>query len=343
MHEKPLTMRDVAKAAGVHPGTVSRTLNPLTRPLVNERTAAAVDRAARRLGYSPNPIARTLKTRKSFTIGVLIPDLTNPLFPPLIRGMEGVWDGAGYTTLVASTDGDPHRERQRVEMLVARQVDGFVIATAVRHDEVVTEMMAAGRPVVLVNRTIQGSGAFAVVPDDRKGSTLAVEHLVALGHRRIAHLAGPRRLSTGQLRWRGFLEAMDEHGLEVSASMVATAEGYTESEGVTSARRLLGAELRPTAIVAGNDLLALGAYTALAELGLRCPEDVSVIGFNDMPFADRFAPPLTTVRIPHALIGARAAELLLERIEDPAATPQTLLFEPTLVVRASTAAPGAQS
>ena len=327
MHEKPLTMRDVAKAAGVHPGTVSRTLNPLTRPLVNERTAAAVDRAARRLGYSPNPIARTLKTRKSFTIGVLIPDLTNPLFPPLIRGMEGVWDGAGYTTLVASTDGDPHRERQRVEMLVARQVDGFVIATAVRHDEVVTEMMAAGRPVVLVNRTIQGSGAFAVVPDDRQ--------------RRIAHLAGPRRLSTGQLRWRGYREAMDEHGLEVNASMVATAEAYTEPEGVTSAHRLLGAEPRPTAIVAGNDLLALGAYTALAELGLRCPEDVSVIGFNDMPFADRFAPPLTTVRIPHALIGARAAELLLERIEDPAATPQTLLFEPTLVVRASTAAPSA--
>src|SRR6476659_2030190 len=259
MQQKPLTMRDVAKAAGVHPGTVSRTLNPLTRPLVNERTAAAVDRAARRLGYSPNPIARTLKTRKSFTIGVLIPDLTNPLFPPLIRGMEGVWDGAGYTTLVASTDGDPHRERQRAEM------------------------MAAGRPVVLVNRTIQGSGAFAVVPDDRKGSTLAVEHLVALGHRRIAHLAGPRRLSTGQLRWRGFLEAMDEHVLVVIASMVATAEAYTEPEEVTSARRLLRAEPRPTAIVAGNDLLALGAYTALAELGLSCPEDVSVIGFNDMP------------------------------------------------------------
>ena len=339
MHQKPVTMRDVARAAGVHPGTVSRTLNPTTRPLVNDRTAAAVDRAARRLGYSPNPIARTLKTRKSFTIGVLIPDLTNPLFPPLIRGMEGVWDGSGYTTLVASTDGDPDRERQRLEMLVARQVDGFVIATATRNDEVVTEMMAAGQAVVLVNRTIQGSGAFAVVPDDRKGSALAVEHLVALGHHRIAHVAGPRRLSTGQLRWRGFLEAMDEHGLDVPADMVVTAEAYTEAEGAAAAHRLLGSEPPPTAIVAGNDLLALDAYTALDELGIRCPQDVSVIGFNDMPFADRFAPPLTTVRIPHALIGARAAELLLERIEDPAATPQTLLFEPTLVVRSSTAPP----
>lgn len=339
MRSQPPTMRDVAKAAGVHPGTVSRTLNPLTRPLVNERTAAAVDRAARRLGYSPNPIARTLKTRRSFSIGVLIPDLTNPLFPPLIRGMEGVWDGAGYTTLVASTDGDPDRERQRLEMLVARQVDGFVVATAARHDEVVTEMMAAGQAVVLVNRTIQGNGAFAVVPDDRKGAALAVEHLVSLGHRRIAHLAGPRRLSTGQLRWRGFLEAMDEHGLEVHPGAVVAAESFTEAEGAACTHRLLGLEHPPTAIVAGNDLLALGSYAAIAELGLRCPEDVSVIGFNDMPFADRFSPPLTTIRIPHAAIGARAAELLLERIEDPAATPQTLLFEPTLIVRGSTTTP----
>ena len=339
MHDRPVTMRDVAKAAGVHPGTVSRTLNPQTRPLVNERTAAVVERAARRLGYSPNPIARSLKTRRSYSIGVLIPDLTNPLFPPLIRGMEAVWDGAGYTTLVASTDGDPDRERQRLEILVARQVDGFVIATASRHDPVVTEMMAAGRAVVLVNRTIEGSGAFAVVPDDRKGSALAVGHLVSLGHHRIAHLAGPRRLSTGQLRWRGFLEAMDEHGLAVEPGMVARADAFTEAEGAAGADRLLALDTPPTAIVAGNDLLALGAYAALEARGLRCPEDVSVVGFNDMPFADRFAPPLTTIRIPHARIGARAAELLLERIETPDAPPQTLLFEPELVVRRSTAPP----
>jgi LacI family transcriptional regulator len=339
MQHKAVTMRDVARVAGVHPGTVSRTLNPLTRSLVNERTAVAVERAARRLGYSPNPIARTLKTRRSFSIGVVVPDLTNPLFPPLIRGMESVWDGAGYTTLVVSTDGDPERERQRVEALMARQVDGFVIATASRHDEIVTEMMAAGQPVVLVNRTIQGNGAFAVVPDDRKGSALAVEHLAGLGHRRIAHLGGPRSLSTGQLRWRGFLEAMDEHGLQVDHGMVSTAESYSEVAGAAAAHRLLDQDPHPTAIVAGNDLLALGAYTAVAELGLRCPGDVSVVGFNDMPFADRFAPPLTTVHIPHAKIGARAAELLLERIDNESAIPQTLLFEPSLCVRGSTAAP----
>ena len=337
MTDQPITMRDVARAAGVHPGTVSRVLNPVTRPLVNSRTADRVDRAARDLGYSLNPIARSLKTRRSYSIGVVIPDLTNPLFPPMIRGMEEVLDRAGYTTLVASTDGDADRERQRVQTLIARHVDGFVIATASRSDQLVTDTMAAGMAVVLLNRTVDGRGAFAVVPDDRKGSALAVDHLVRLGHRRIAHLGGPRGLSTGNLRWRGFLEAMEDNGLELDDRLVAVADGYTEAAGARAARELLEIDPRPTAIVAANDLLALGVYTALGEAGLRCPRDVSVIGFNDMPFTDRLSPPLTTVHIPHGQIGARAAELLLERIHDPAATPQTLLFEPTLMVRESAA------
>jgi LacI family transcriptional regulator len=335
MTEKPITMRDVARVAGVHPGTVSRVLNPVTRPLVNPRTADRVDRAASDLGYSLNPIARSLKTRRSYSIGVVIPDLTNPLFPPMIRGMEEVLDRAGYTTLVASTDGDADRERQRVQTLIARHVDGFVIATASRNDQLVTDTMAAGMAVVLLNRTVEQRGAFAVVPDDRKGSALAVDHLARLGHRRIAHLGGPRGLSTGHLRWRGFLEAMEDHGLETDDRLLAVADGYTEAAGAKAARALLAVDPRPTAIVAANDLLALGVYTALAEAGLRRPRDVSVIGFNDMPFTERFSPPLTTVHIPHGQIGARAAELLLERIHDPAATPQTLLFEPTLTVRES--------
>jgi LacI family transcriptional regulator len=334
-------MRDVARAAGVHPGTVSRVLNPVTRGLVNPRTAERVDKAARELGYSLNPIARGLKTRRSFSVGVVIPDLTNPLFPPIIRGMDEVLERAGYTTLVASTDGDRENERRRVQALVARHVDGFAIATCSRHDPLVAEALAAGMAVVLVNRTIEGGGAFAVVPDDRKGSALAVAHLVAEGHRRIAHLGGPRDTSTGHLRWRGFLEAMDEHGAEADPALVVTADAFTEAAGVRAARALLAADPPPTAIVAANDLLALGVYTALAEAGLACPADVSVIGFNDMPFADRFSPPLTTIHIPHAQIGARAAELLLELIEDPRATPQTLLFEPSLRLRGSVAPPRA--
>ena len=339
MVQRQVTMRDVARTAGVHPGTVSRVLNPRTRALVNPATADRVEHVAREMGYSLNPIARGLKTRRTFSVGVLIPDLTNPLFPPIIRGIERVLDAAGYTALVASTDGEPARERQRLEALIARQVDGFVIATAQRRHPVVADAIASGLAVVLVNRTIDGGGAFAVVPDDRRGAALAVEHLAALGHTRIGHIAGPQATTTGLLRYRGFVEAMDDAGLPDGRGPVVHAEAFAVAAGTACARELLAARDAPTGIVAANDLLALGAYTAIAEAGLSCPRDVSVVGFNDMPFADRFAPPLTTVHIPHAAIGARAAELLLERIEHPAATPQTLMFEPTLTVRASTAPP----
>jgi LacI family transcriptional regulator len=339
MVQRQVTMRDVARSAGVHPGTVSRVLNPRTRELVNPATAGRVEQVAREMGYSLNPIARGLKTRRTFSVGVLIPDLENPLFPPIIRGIERVLDAAGYTALVASTDGEPARERQRLEALIARQVDGFVIATAQRRHPVVADAIASGLAVVLVNRTIDGGGAFAVVPDDRRGAALAVAHLAGIGHRSIGHIAGPQETTTGLLRYRGFMEAMDDAGLAAGPGMVAHADAFAVAAGAACARGLLAAAAAPTGIVAANDLLALGAYTAIAEAGLRCPADVSVVGFNDMPFTDRFAPPLTTVHIPHGAIGARAAELLLERIEDPAATPQTLMFEPTLTVRASTAPP----
>ena len=156
MSQTQVTMRDVARTAGVHPGTVSRVLNPRTRPLVNPATADRVEQVAREMGYSLNPIARGLKTRRTFSVGVLIPDLTNPLFPPIIRGIERVLDAAGYTALVASTDGEPARERQRLEALIARQVDGFVIATAERRHPVVADAIASELAVVLVNRTIEG-------------------------------------------------------------------------------------------------------------------------------------------------------------------------------------------
>jgi LacI family transcriptional regulator len=340
MSQRQVTMREVARTAGVHPGTVSRVLNPRTRPLVNPATADRVEQVARAMGYSLNPIARGLKTRRTFSVGVLIPDLTNPLFPPIIRGIERVLDAAGYTALVASTDGEPARERQRLEALVARQVDGLVIATAARRHPVVADAIASDLAVVLVNRTVEGEGVFAVVPDDRRGSAMAVDHLAALGHTRIAHIAGPQQTTTGLLRYRGFVEAMEDAGLHPDRGLIVHGEAFTIVAGAKAARELLAAADPPTGIVAANDLLALGAYTALAEAGLSCPQDVSVVGFNDMPFTDRFAPPLTTVHIPHGQIGARAAELLLERIEDPGATPQTLVFEPTLRVRESTAAPG---
>jgi LacI family transcriptional regulator len=336
-----VTLRDVARRAAVHPGTVSRALNVETRALVNEETAKRVVDAAEELGYKPNRIARGLKTNRSYTVGVLIPDLTNPLFPPIVRGIEDRLGEAGYTSLIANTENDPERERSDVLALRARQVDGFITATARRDHELLWEMVAAGERVVLVNRRVADGSLPAVTGDDREGMRLAVEHITALGHSRIAHLGGPQEVSTGYQRHQGFLEAMRAAGRAPDPELVRFGRAFTEAEGARVCRELLDDGRPFTAILAGNDLMALGCYDVLEERGLRCPADVSVVGFNDMRFADRFNPPLTTIRLPHYEIGAAAAELLLERLQNAAAEPRQLTLDPVLVVRASTASPGA--
>jgi LacI family transcriptional regulator len=336
-----VTLRDVARAAGVHPGTVSRALNPATEALVNEDTVRRVREAAARLGYRPNPMARGLKTNRSYTVGVLVPDIQNPLFPPIIRGIDDRLAAAGYTPLIANTENDPERERQDFEALRARQVDGFITATARLDHELLDAVAASGAPLVLVNRRVEDGGWSSAVADDREGARQAVAHLVALGHRRIAHLAGPQEISTGRGRLEGFEAAMAHAGLEVDPELVRFARAFTEPEGARVCDELVGGGADFTAVVAGNDLLALGCYDVLERRGLECPRDLSVVGFNDMPFADRFHPPLTTVHIPHYELGAAAADLLLERLADPAAPPRTLEVDTRLVVRGSTARPGA--
>jgi LacI family transcriptional regulator, galactose operon repressor len=333
------TLRDVAELAGVHAGTASRALNAETRPLVSEETAERVLGAAKQLGYRPNPIARGLKTSRSYTIGVLIPDLTNPLFPPIVRGIQDRLDEAAYTPLIANTDNDPDRERVDFEAMRARHVDGFIAATARDDQDGLANLTGLDLPVVLVNRRLVNAAVPSVVGDDRAGILLVVTHLAELGHRRIAHLAGPQALSTGRLRYEGFVEAIKAVGLDADPELTLIGNAVIESEGARLCAELLDSELEFTAIVAANDLMALGCYDVLEERGIECPADLSVTGFNDMPFAARFRPPLTTVRIPHYELGARSAELLLELLQDPEAPPTQELLEPELVVRGSTAPP----
>jgi LacI family transcriptional regulator len=332
-----VTLRDVARVAGVHPGTASRALNEETRALVNEETARRVLEAAEQLGYRPNPIARGLKTNRSYTIGVLIPDLTNPLFPPILRGIEDRLEESGYTPLMANTDNDPERERIDWHAMRARQVDGIVSATARRDRGLLDELIESGIPVVLVNRRAPESGVPSATADDRQGIRLAVEHLTQLGHRRIAHIAGPLELSTGLDRHEAFHETMGELGLEADPQLVVVTRAFTESEGAKACAELLDRGARPTAIAAANDLIALGCYDVFAERGISCPDEISVVGFNDMPFADRFQPPLTTIRIPHYELGTAAAELMLENLLNGGAPPRDIRLEPSLVVRSSTA------
>ena len=334
-----VTLREVARAAGVHPATASRALNEETRSLVSEATARRVLDVARELGYRPNPIARGLKTNRSHTIGVLVPDLMNPLFAAIVRGIESVLDDAGYTPLITNTDNDPDRERTDFAAMRMRQVDGFIAATAHRDHRLITETVGAGARVVLVNRRADDDALPSVTVDDEAGARLAAEHLAALGHQRIAHVAGPQDVSTGHGRHEGFLAAMRELGLRPDPDLIVVGESFTEVGGARACRDLIECGNSFSAIVAGNDLMALGCYDALAEDDLSCPGDVSVVGFNDMPFSARFQPPLTTVRIPHYEMGASSAELILELLQDPEAPPRQVLLEPELVVRGSSAPP----
>jgi LacI family transcriptional regulator len=336
MSDRPATLRDVAAAAQVHPATASRALNPGTRLLVSEETARRVTEVAERLGYRPNPVARSLRTRRSHTIGVLIPDLNNPLFPPIVRGLEDRLAANGYVALIGNTDLDSTRERMVFDQMRARHVDGFVLATATLEDSVLAEASEADLPVVLMNRTARGYPFSSVSVDNEQGERAAVDHLVSLGHTRIGHIAGPQNVSTGVARLRAFVDGIRAHGLAAEESQIAYATGYSVDEGLRCGRELLAASPGLTAIVAGNDMLAVGCYGAFDELGLRCPEDISVIGFNDMPFIDRLRPPLSTVRFPHYKLGTEAAKLLLERIEDADSPVKILYLAPELVVRGST-------
>jgi LacI family transcriptional regulator len=330
------TLRDVAIAAGVHPATASRALNDDTRSLVRPATVERVRQVATALGYSPNPIARSLKTNRSETVGVLVPDITNPVFPPIVRGVEDFLAEHGYTALTANTDNDPERAASNFAAMQARQVDGYIIATARRDDPLLHDAADRGVPMVLVNRQTEGLDVSAVTGDDSVGISRVVDHLVDLGHTRIGHVAGPSSTSTGLARERAFRAALERH--ELSAAAVVTAEAFTEAAGRTAMLELLEADA-PTAVVAGNDLLAIGCYDALDDLGLECPRDVSVVGFNDMPFIGRLRPPLTSVRVPQYELGVEAARLLLDRLSGRSTTPRSVLLPVTLVVRGSTAPP----
>lgn len=335
------TLRDVAEAAGVHAATASRALNPATRGLVNADTARRVMKVAETLGYRPNPIARGLKTSKSQTVGLVIPDLTNPLFPPIVRGMEDVLEPAGFSGLIVNTDNDPGRELAQIESLRSRQVEGLIVATALIDHPLLVKLHREGVKMVMVNRRTEGINVPSITPDDATGISLAVEHLAELGHRRIVHLAGPQTTSTGVVRARSFRNTVRELGLDNDPDLVTTCEFWNEEDGARALRGLLDRGIDFTAIVAGNDLIALGCYDVFAERGIVCPDDVSVVGFNDMPFLDKLRPPLTSVAVPHHQIGVEAARMLLETIDEPDRPARSVLLPLTLRVRGSTAPPRA--
>ncbi len=328
-----VTLKELARQAGVHPSTVSRIVNDDPGLRVAPETRRRVKRLLERTGYRPDGMARGLKLRQSFVLGVLIPDVLNPLFAAIFRGVEDVALEQGYTVILSSTDGQPDRERDVLLALQARRIDGMVVASASLRDPSVRWLRQQSIPHVLVNRYSDLKDAF-VGTDDEAGARLATEHLIALGHRRIAHLAGSQRISTAVLRLRGYLAALKAAQIAPDPELIVEA-GLVAGGGVKATRRLLELRHPPTAAVAVNDVAAIGAYDAIEQLGLKIPKDLAITGYNDVPMAARLRPGLTTIRVPAVEFGRESARLLLEQIRTGTLKSKRIVLPPDLVVRGS--------
>ena len=331
------TIRDVAELAGVHPGTASRALDPRREGRISLPTAERVRSAARRLGYVPDPVARTLRARRSAVVGVVVPDLANPVFPPIVQGIEDTLAGAGYVALVANTGNDAARERDRIDALQGRRCDGYIVASATLDGTTIARLTSGADPVILINRETAGPLLPTVSSDDRAGVQAAMAHLAGLGHRVIAHITGPDNLSVVRTRAEAFRSAADRLGLDPGLLILRHCPALTASDAKNAALAVLTKTPATTAILAGNDLMALGCYAAAQQIGRSCPASLSIVGYNDMPFVEWWRPALTTVRIPQYDIGREAARLLLEHLGNATPLPAKQILMPTsLTVRSST-------
>lgn len=333
--KRKVTIRDVADLVGVHHSTVSRALSPNKRDKISPGVVKKIEKAAKKLGYFPNIVASSLKQNRSFAFGVLIPDLMNPLFPPIIRGIQDTAEAVGYTVITANTDDEEEKERNALRMMQGRSIDGMLISTARREDPIVKECIDNEIPFVLINRTVDREGVNAVIIDEDFGIRSVLDHLISLRHTRIAHIAGPQHTSTGYQRAKAFSEYLRIHNLPTD--LIESTEKFTIEEGRRAFRKLLAADNSFTAVVAGNDLLALGGLEAMDEIGLLVPENISITGYDDIPFLERMSPALTTVLVPKYEMGSQATKTLLEMVGGEAKAPVVLRMQPRLVIRNSTA------
>ena len=333
----PVTLKELAVRARVHPSTISRVANHDPSLRIAQVTRQRIEALLRETEYRPNGVARGLKLRQTLVLAVVIPDITNPFFAALFRGVEDGASPRGYNVLLCNTDGSPERQRSHLLSLQSRRVDGVILASSFLKDPTVRWLRHQHIPYVLVNRFSDEDHDPFVGSDDLVGGRIATAHLVQLGHRRIGHLAGKPTVSTGVMRRRGYLAALVEGGLTPDPRLVVES-GYSEEGGARAAERLLGLQDRPTAIFAVTDMTAVGAIGVARRLGLRIPEEVAIVGYNDIPLASRMVPALTTVHVPIHDFGSAAARLLLEQLETNEPTRRRVVFNPELIVRGSTVA-----
>jgi LacI family transcriptional regulator len=329
------TIVEVAKHARVSIATVSNVIRGTRRvsPTLRERVEAAI----RDLDYSPNEIARSLKVKQTRILAMVLPDITNPFFPEIIRGAEDTAFERGYFLLTANTDEQIGRERRIVSALRSYRVDGILLASAPGKDSShIRSIMKGGISIVCLDRTVSGIKTDAVLLDNVRGGRECVRHLIQGGHSKIAIITGSLTLQTGLERLRGYEEALRESDIEIDRTLVLQGD-FRDESGYRLGKELLQRDVKPTAIFVCNGVMTLGVLKAFEELGVRCPEDIALATFDDLAVDRSFHPHLTAVVQPGYEMGARAATILMDRVEGKLTNdPLVVRIVPTLVVREST-------
>jgi LacI family transcriptional regulator/LacI family repressor for deo operon, udp, cdd, tsx, nupC, and nupG len=327
-------LQDVARIAQVSISTVSRVINE--PELVNEATRGRVQKAIDELGYLPSRVARRLRGEggEAKLIGLVIPDIQNPFFADLARGVEDVAERHGYLVFLGNSDEDAAKEKRYLDVMRAEAVDGIIVPPSSETDEAVLDLVRRKLPVVCVDRRLLRGKVDTILVDNVRGAYEAMEHLIGLGHRRIGFIEGLPQLSTSRERLRGYRQALEEQGIPFDASLVRQGDSR-QGSGRELTRELLELPERPSALLVGNNLMTLGALEMIHQKGLRIPEEVAIVGYDDMPWALALNPPLTAVRQPGDEVGRRAMELLLQRIREPQRSVSLVMMQPELVVRKS--------
>ncbi len=337
MRTQVVTIHDVARAAGVSPATVSRVFNG---GRVTPERAQSVQQAAAALGFAPNRLARSLRKQRSSVIALIIPDIENPFFTSLARGVEDAAQRTSLSVVLCNSDEDTDKERRYLEVALGEQMAGVIVAAASQDDTDLGPLIARGVPVVAVDRRPHDAEVDAVRADDRHGGEVATRHLLQAGYRRIACITGPEGASTSEERLAGYraaLHAARSNGAVADDAYVRHADFRVEG-GRAAMRELLALPEPPDAVFVTNNLMTIGALDALDEAG-RTPPGVGVLSFGDVPWASLVRPSLTAVELPSYELGRAAADLLLQRMEGGTAPLQTVVLRTTLQIRESTAGP----
>lgn len=329
---KPTTLNDVARAAGVSAMTVSRVVN--TKGEISPQTRQRVQQAIDRLGYRPSHIARGLATNRTGTLGLIVPDNANPFFSELARAAEDVAYAAGYNVFLGNTDEDRQRELHLLQSLEQKRVDGLLLCSPRLSNARLQQALKRHDAAVLFNRRLSGARCGLVMVNDREGGQMATEHLLRAGHRAIGYLAGPPASYSGRQRQTGYQHAFKAHGLTADPDW-AKACLPTIGAGKKAALALLKKQSHLTALVCYNDLVAIGALQACAQLGRAVPQDLAVVGFDDIPLAALVTPALTTCAVPLHEIGRLSMELLLRLVEGEQPPGDATIMRPKLVIRSS--------